>query len=314
MIPPMDFLFLLAGGFLLFFGGEGLVKGSVSMARAFNLSTLFIGAVVVGFGTSMPEMSVSVKAAYDGSPGIVLGNVVGSNIANILLVLGFAAAVAPVVMKDKGVMRDAFAVVAAGLALCLIALYFGVFNFYAGVGMFTALIAYIVFSMIQDRKQNCADTLEQLEEELAEEGSLSLSMAIIYVVVGVLLLVGGAWLFVEGATGIARTFGISEAIIGLSIVAIGTSLPELATSIAASMQKQGDVIVGNVLGSSLFNILAILGLTAMLRSVEADPHIVEIDGWVMLATSILLIPFLWTAFSIIVLFLYKPKLMISRDI
>lgn len=295
----MDFLYLILGGALLFVGGEGLLKGSVSVARQFNLSTLFIGAVVVGFGTSMPELSVSVKAAFDDAPGIVLGNVVGSNIANVLLVLGLSAALVPIVLKESGVMRDAFALVAASLALCGIAKFFGIFNLYAGLSMFGALCAYIIYSMVQDRKKpNAAETIAHVEEDIEGEPPLSLFKALVYIFVGIGLLVGGAWMFVEGAANIARSFGISEAVIGLSLVAIGTSLPELATSVVAALKRHGDVIVGNILGSGLFNILAILGLTAIIKPVAADPHIVAIDMWVMLATAVLLVPFLWTGKTI----------------
>lgn len=297
----MDFVYLIVGGALLFIGGEALVKGSVSLARQFNLSNFLIGAVVVGFGTSMPELSVSIKAALDNSSGIVIGNVVGSNTANILLVLGASALVAPIAMKDNDALRDAFVVLGASLILCGVSYFVGVFDLISGSIMFALLLVYIFGSYYLDKKKTQAErdeTFEHVDEDIEGDAKLNLPMAILYTIAGMVILVVGAWLFVDGAEAIARQIGVSEAVIGLSLVALGTSLPELATSLVAAMKKHGDVIVGNVVGSSVFNILAILAMTAMIKDVSVAQRIVDIDMWVMLGATVLIIPFLWTDRSV----------------
>lgn len=286
----IDVLMVIGGLALLFFGGEGLLKGSVSLARNFGLSNLLVSAVIVGFGTSMPEMTVSVGAALKGSPEISLGNVVGSNIANILLIVGTGALLSPILIKDKTVRRDVIAMLAASLALCGLALT-GAFNFTAGLIMLAGLTGYIVWSYQQDRRNS--EEIRHIEEDVEGEPRLSVPLAAIYTVAGLGLLIGGATMLVEGAISLARDFGISEAVIGLTIVAIGTSLPELATSVVASLRKHSDVIIGNILGSNIFNILSILGVTALIKPIPVAEQILNFDIWFMLGTSFLLAPFLW---------------------
>ena len=286
----MSYLFIALGLVLLFFGGEGILRGSVSLARKFGLSDFLIGAVVVGFGTSMPELSVSIKAALDGSTDIVLGNVVGSNIANVLLILGICAAICPILVADRSILRDALVVIGASLLLCLLALT-GVIGFASGALLFGVLLVYLVFSYHQDKKKSAtekAETTSHIEDDAGGETLLSLPMALVYTFAGLAFLAGGATLLVQGATDIARSFGISEAIIGLSLVAIGTSLPELATGVVAALRRHTDIIIGNVLGSNLFNILCILGLSAMLSPLPVSAHIGTYDIWIMLAVAVLL--------------------------
>lgn len=286
----MDFIFIIAGFVLLFLGGEGLLKGSVALARRYGLSDFMIGAVIVGFGTSMPELSVSLKAAWEGSSGIVLGNVVGSNIANVLLILGVCASICPILVNDASLFRDVMVVIGATALLCAFALT-GTIGFFFGLILFCILIAYLVYSYRQDRLKT-----QQQKEEIAgriladTEGPipLSLSMSLLYTFGGLVLLAGGATALVQGATSVARGFGISESVIGLTLVAIGTSLPELATGVVASMRKHTDIILGNILGSNLFNILAILGISAMVSPVAVDPAIAHVDIWIMLAVSVVL--------------------------
>lgn len=278
----MDFIFVAIGLVLLFFGGEGLVRGSVTISRRLGISAILIGVVVVGFGTSAPELLVSVKASLMEQPDIALGNVVGSNIANVLLILGFAAVLSPVVCKDKAIARDAFAVVIASLILFGLS-YSGLVSRGAGGLMLFLLVAYLFYSYKAERRDKAqivaAGGDGTAHEHEAEEfdDKLGLGASILLCLAGILMLVFGADLLVKGASNIARAIGISEAVIGLSLVAIGTSLPELATAIAASIKKNSDVVIGNVMGSNLFNILSILGITALIKPVPIGGQIAAFD-------------------------------------
>lgn len=292
----IDILMILGGLVLLFFGGEALIKGAVSLARNFGLSKLLVSAVVVGFGTSMPEMTVSVGAALKGASGIALGNVVGSNIANILLIVGIAAILCPILVLGQAVKRDTFVMLGASLALCGLALT-GTINFLAGLLMFSVLIGYIIWSYRQDK--NGADaTSQHIEEDIEGEQKLAPLKAGIFALGGLGLLIVGAYILVEGAVSIARGFGISEAVIGLTIVAVGTSLPELATSVVAACRKHGDIIIGNILGSNIFNILSILGVAGMISPIPVAAQIARYDVWVMLGVAILLSAYLLRGLTI----------------
>jgi cation:H+ antiporter len=292
----IDVLMILGGLVLLFFGGEGLIKGAVSLARNFGLSKLLVSAVIVGFGTSMPEMTVSVGAALKGASDIAIGNVVGSNIANILLIVGVAAILYPIFISGVAVKRDTFVMLGASLVLCGFAKV-GMIGFLAGLLMFTALISYIVWSYTQDKKGG-AETVQHIEEDIEGEPKLSLGKAWIFVFAGLGLLVGGAYFLVEGAVSIARDFGISEAVIGLTIVAVGTSLPELATAVVAAYRKHSDMIIGNILGSNIFNILSILGVTAMISPITVTTQIASYDVWFMLGVAVLLSTYLLRGLTI----------------
>lgn len=282
----MDILMILGGLVLLFFGGEGLIKGAVSLARNFGLSKLLVSAVVVGFGTSMPEMTVSVGAALKQASDIAIGNVVGSNIANILLIVGLATIFCPIFVTGNAVKRDAFIMLGASIILCGLAL-IGNISFIAGLLMFAALIAYIIWSYAQDKKTG-AQTAAHIKEDIEGEKQLSPLIASVYAIGGLALLIGGAYILVEGAVAIAREFGLSEAVIGLTIVAVGTSLPELATAVVAAYRKHSDVIIGNILGSNIFNILAILGVTAMISPISIGAQIANTDVWIMLGVALFL--------------------------
>lgn len=292
----LDVLMILAGLVLLFFGGEGLIKGAVSLARNFGLSKLLVSAVVIGFGTSMPEMTVSIGAALKGASDIAIGNVVGSNIANILLIVGLAAILCPIWIAGAAVKRDAFVMLGASLALCGLAMT-GMIGFMAGVTMFAALMGYIIWSYTQDKKTG-AETVQHIEEDIEGTPPLSQAKGWVFVLAGLGLLVAGAYILVEGAVSIARDFGISEAVIGLTIVAVGTSLPELATALVAAYRKHSDVIIGNVLGSNIFNILAILGITAMVSPIPVAAQIANYDVWIMLGVAVFLSVYLLRGLSI----------------
>lgn len=287
----MDIALLAGGLVLLFFGGEGLVRGSTSIAERSGFSKLVVGLVIVGFGTSAPELLVSVQAALDGAPDIAVGNVVGSNIANILLIVGIAAAMVPIANDDPAIRRDLL-VMLASAALVVLLFQFGTIGPVAGAAMFAALIVYLAVSYFAERRR-----LSRAPDEGAEavEPAMKPLIAAIAVVAGIVMLVFGARLMVDGATSLARDLGISEAVIGLTIVAIGTSLPELATAFIAARKREVDVILGNVVGSNIFNILCILGVTAMITPIGVADRFASVDGPLMLGLFLASVVVIYTA-------------------
>ncbi|KXJ55510.1 MAG: sodium:calcium antiporter [Thalassospira sp. Nap_22] len=274
----MEYLMLLGGLAGLFFGGESLVRGSVGIARKLSMSSLLIGLTVVGFGTSTPELLVSMDAALRGVPDIALGNVIGSNIANILLIVGVSAVVWPIAVSGRTLGRDT--AVMLGAAVVLVPFFvLGDLGRVAGGLMFAALIGYLVFAYRQSRSEPASST------DLPEPVS-NVWLSIVWVFAGLGMLMVGAHYLVEGAVTIARTFGVSEAFIGLTIVAVGTSLPELATSLIAALKKQSEIAIGNIIGSNIFNILGILGLTAVVSPIPVADRFLMFDLPVMIAVSI----------------------------
>ena len=270
---------LVLGLALLFGGGEALVRGGVSLALRFGLSPLIVGLTVVAFGTSLPELLVSVQAALSGSPDIAVGNVVGSNIANILLILGATAVIAPITMAFKTVSRDLMIMIAAAVAMLALG-WVGLIERWMGMAMLASLIIYLIFAC---RNTPCEDDPSDtsMSKLLWWQETLAILGGLVALMVGANLLVGSA-------TDIARTFGVSEAVIGLTIVAVGTSLPELAASLVAAIRRQSDIAIGNVVGSNIFNILAILGITAMIEPITVSPEMARMDIPVMIGISILL--------------------------
>ena len=287
----MDYLLILVGLVGLFFGGEFLVRGAVAIAERLGISKLVIGLTIVGFGTSMPELLVSMRAALEGSSDIALGNVVGSNTANILLILGLSALVYPIANWDRNVRRD-IVVALAVAALTLFLVQFSLIGRFAGLVMMAALAAYLYYVFNTER---LAVSAINDETDPHRQSRLSPQMAAAAVIAGLVLLFFGADWLVQGATNIARNLGIPEAVIGLTIVAVGTSLPELATSVTAALRKQSDVALGNVVGSNIFNILGILGLTAFVHPVGVGATFASFDVPVMLAATALLVALLFMA-------------------
>ncbi len=277
-----DLGFLLGGLVFLFFGGECLVRGSVAIAERFGISKLAVGLVVVGFGTSAPELLVSIQAVLSGSPDIAVGNVVGSNIANILLVLGVAALIAPIFNGDSRIRRDVTVMAAASAALVGI-LMLGDISRLIGAVMLGALVLYLVITYRVERNRKVSASTHEVAD--VKDPPISLPLAIGASVLGPLLLVFGARLMVDGATDIAKSFGVSEAVIGLTVVAVGTSLPELATAIVAAFRRHADVVIANVVGSNIFNILAILGITAMISPIPVAERFATTDGPIMLGVA-----------------------------
>ncbi|OYU17201.1 MAG: sodium:calcium antiporter [Rhodobacteraceae bacterium PARR1] len=262
----MTYLLFVLGLVGLFFGGEFLVRGASAIARSFRLSPMVIGLTIVGFGTSAPEMLVSVQAALAGSPAIAIGNIVGSNIANILLILGISAVIAPLIIPVRKLWRDlGFMLLAT--AVIWVMLLDGNVSRLDGVLLIVGLVVFLATAFLTGKVEPEEDT----------SGDMPQWQAWAYTLGGLVVLVIGARLLVDGATEIARGFGVSEAVIGLTIVAVGTSLPELATSVVAAIRKQTEIAVGNIVGSNIFNIFGILGTTALIAPIPSEARFAMVD-------------------------------------
>lgn len=276
------FLLLFAGLVLLFTGGELLVRGSSSLAISVGLSPLVIGLTVVAFGTSSPELVVSIQAALKGNSAISVGNVVGSNIANIGLILGISAIIRPVKVQSDAVMREIpFMVIVSAIFSAFV--FWGNITFLAGFFFVALLILYIIFS-IYNSKKNPADQIGEVVK-----AKYPTFVSVIFVLLGLGGLAFGSDLFIDGAVRLAKALGVSELLIGLTVVAVGTSLPELVTSIVASVKKESDILVGNVVGSNIFNILAIIGITAIIVTIRLH-QLNIIDVLVMIYFSVIILP------------------------
>lgn len=290
----MNILFLLLGIALLSFGGEVLIRGSLAAAKRLGVSPLLSGLVIVGFGTSAPELVVSVNAAIDGQPDIAIGNVVGSNIGNILLILGICAVITPLAVKPLALRRDAITVVAASVLFLILVGGSALERADAAI-LLLALLAYLVWAYRSERYHNAPSAeLHQAEAEELSIAPKSVLWTVASVVLGLILLVGGSQILLKGAIGIAEQLNVPEALIGLTLVAVGTSLPELSISVIAAIRRHADVAVGNILGSNIFNLLGILGVSALLQPLPVHERILHFDQWVMFVTSVLLLLFLYT--------------------
>ncbi|WP_430814473.1 calcium/sodium antiporter [Carboxylicivirga sp. RSCT41] len=277
-MPPI--LFLLAGFVLLFFSGDWLVKSSVQLARHFKVSTLVIGITVVAFGTSAPELLVSLRAVFDGAADISVGNVVGSNIANIALVLGLVSIVYPVKVKKKAVWLDWLVMMVATVGLIWASENL-ILSTVEGIIFLVLLGIYIVWAVYSSRKQS-------KNEEKIEAPSMALwKTLLLFLLAAAGLYFGADWLVI-GAKDIAINLGVSERVIGISVVALGTSVPELATSLVAAIKKESDISIGNIIGSNIFNIWAVLGVTSVIKPVSVNASMVNTDYWWMFAIAILL--------------------------
>jgi cation:H+ antiporter len=269
---------LLAGGLaLLYFGAEWLVKGAAGLARSFGVPAMIVGLTVVGYGTSAPEMTVSVVAAIRGSSEIALGNVVGSNIANIGLILGITAVVAPP-RTDGTLIRREIPLMLATAGVLPLLLWDSTLSRVEGALLVTAAVAFTVW-LVRDVRVAAVvpRTMEQAAQSAGAPTRQGRPALVAYAVVGLVMLIAGGELFVRGAVAMARQLGISDHVIGLTVVAVGTSLPELATSVIAARRGHSDIAVGNVVGSNLYNILFVLGATAIVRPITANLHAVRFD-------------------------------------
>lgn len=289
---------LFVAGLLLLVGGaEWLVRGASRLAATCGVSPLVIGLTVVAFGTSAPELAVSVKSALSGSPDIAVGNVVGSNIFNVLFILGLAALITPLVVAQQLIRLDVPLLIGASILMYLLALD-GRVGRLDGLLLFSGVVAYTVLSIVRSRRESAAVQAEYIQEfgaaQPLSKGGILLDLALIAVGL-VLLVLGSRWL-VDGAVAIARFFGLSELIIGLTIVAVGTSLPEVAATVIASLKGERDIAVGNVIGSNLFNILAVLGVTALVApgGVAVSNSALHLDIPVMIVVAVACLPIFFT--------------------
>jgi len=299
-----DYISLAGGLVVLIIAGDVLVRGSVGVAQRLGIPNLVIGLTIVAFGTSAPELVISLKAALEGAGGIAIGNVVGSNIANVLLVLGMPALIAATPCGEAGATRNALFMVAVTLvfiALC----YFTPIDLTAGIILLLLLGLFLGASTIVAQKHRKAQkaiaasaagaavanaALEDEEDGLDEVEDVpdSIWIALIYIGLGLVGLPLGAHFTITGATTIATAWGVSEAVIGLTVIALGTSLPELATTVMAAIRQHGAVAIGNVIGSNIFNLLAIIGITAVVVPIDVPVEVLKLDIWVMLACAVLL--------------------------
>ncbi len=289
----MMVVFLIAGVVLLYFGAEFLVKGSVNLAMRCGVSALVAGLTIVAFGTSAPELVVSVKAGFNGLGDIAVGNVVGSNIFNIAIILGISALVRPLKVNLNVLRVDTPVMLAASVFLMVVLQDLHISRA-EGIFLFAGIIAYTAFTIIT--AQRAGETKVDFPvEQLIPEKKISTGLDIIFVIGGLGLLILGSRFFVDGAVDLARVIGVSEAVIGLTIVAAGTSLPELATSVIAAMKKEEDIAIGNIIGSNIFNILAILGTSSIIAPLNSA-GVDQINLYFMLGTAVLLMPFMRTGF------------------
>lgn len=295
----MTYGLLALGLVLLVAGGDTLVRGATTAARSLGVSPLLIGLTLVGMGTSAPELVTSLTAVLAGSPGIAMGNVVGSNTANILLILGLAALISPIVVDRDAFRRDGWVLVGS-TALCVLAVIAGTIDYRWGMAMLAGLAAYLVWAWRGERQHRDREArkYEHLTEDAPDApGGLWVGLGL--AVVGIGLTVGGARLLVDNAVIVAREVGVSDTIIGLTVVAVGTSLPELVTSAVAAFRKHSDVALGNVIGSNIYNILGILGVTALVAPIRVPPEIIRLDIWVMVAATALVVLFVRTGMRIV---------------
>jgi cation:H+ antiporter len=289
----MAYLQVIAGFVLLLGSAEVLLRGSVAIARRFNLSTLIIGMTIVAFGTSLPELVVSLDAAFAGAPDIAVGNIVGSNIANLLLIIGISGLVFPIAARDRPLLRDGFTLLAVSLLFAAL-LWHGVIGRGVGAALLIALLIFLVWSYWQETHGDTSLAAETLAQEAAEVEGLPGRSWVVWgaVIAGLAGIMLGADLLVEGSVAVARAAGVSEAVIGLSLVAVGTSLPELAASLVAAVRGHSDIAVGNVVGSNLFNMLCVGGSVAVAAPLTVAGQIQGFDVWIMLAATLAFIPFL----------------------
>ena len=277
MVNSLFYIFL--GSTLLYFGAEWIVKGGISIAKRFGISTLVIGLTVVAFGTSLPELVVSVIAAIEDSSTLAIGNVVGSNIANIGLALALSSLIFPITIKYSPIKRDLWIYLCACVIL-FIFVFDGRLSFFEGLFLFIGLIFYILICIYSPTN-----------DEYSNQSHIdhSLVNSILYILGGTIALALGANLFVDGAIFLARYLGISEIVIGMSVVALGTSLPELATSAVAAFKKESAISVGNIVGSNIFNILSVLGITSIVTPLDSPQEILYFELPVMFLFGISII-------------------------
>lgn len=285
------YLFAALGLVILLLAGDALVRGAVNLSLRLGVPALIVSLTIVAFGTSAPELLISVSAVLDGSPGIALGNVVGSNSANVLLVLGVPALLAGLT-TSKTDIRKSYMIMLGATLLFILGCYWGPIGRVHGL-VFLSVLGLILWNQAREalasREAFSDDDLE------GADPNMPWKLVVFFLVVGMIGLPLGSELLVRNGMVIARDFGVSEAVIGLTLIAIGTSLPELATTVMAAYRNQADVAVGNVIGSNIFNLLAIIGITSLIGEIPVHPNFLRFDLWVMLAAAFFLIPFVFSS-------------------
>ncbi len=282
---------------ILLLAGDSLVRGAVNLSLRLGVPALIVSLTIVAFGTSAPELLISIRAVLDNAPGIALGNVVGSNTANILLVLGIPAILARMHTSECDSRKTYLFMLASSILFIALAM-LGDFTLWTGL-LLLAVLALVLWDQMRDalshrRNEKKEQAAEELLEALEDaDPNMPFWRIGIYTGLGLIGLPLGANLLVENATLIARTYGVSDTVIGLTLVALGTSLPELATTVMAALRRQADVALGNVIGSNMFNLLAIIGLATLFGPIPVDPEFLRFDLWVMLGASLLLVPFVF---------------------
>ncbi len=283
-------LLLALGIVILIVSGDFLVRGAAALARKWGIPALIVGLTIVAFGTSAPELVVAVQAVLKNASELAIGNVVGSNIANVLLVLGLPAILIAIPTDIAGAQRNALVAVFATVLLIIFMFMPGPLVFWQGAVLFSGIVLYLIWMFTLAKKGADDPTLAELTELDDMEGMPDSMVRIaLYIILGIIGLTFGGDMIVDNATELAQTLGISEAVIGLSIVAIGTSLPELATVILAAYRGHPDVAIGNVLGSNVFNIFAVTGAAAMAGNISVPDRFLVFDVWVMLASIVALL-------------------------
>ena len=289
----VNVLLVSAGLAMLYFGAEWLVQGSINISNRLKISQLVIGLTVVAFGTSTPELAVSVSSAMQGVSDVALGNVVGSNIANIGVILGISAVIAPIAVSKSTIRKEIPIMI--GAALLLLAIIFdGKIDILDGVILVAGIVGFVIFSYKSSKKDT---TLEEVESSKVLVQSKAMSKSLVLVAIGLALLTAGSFLTVDNAVVIAKSLGISELVIGLTLVAIGTSLPELITSVVAARKGHSDLSIGNVVGSNIFNIFAIVGIASIIAGITVNDKIM-VDVIIMIVFSVVLIPIMRSGFVI----------------
>jgi cation:H+ antiporter len=292
----MPWLLSGLGLLILLLAGDSLVKGAVNLSLRIGVPALIVSLTIVAFGTSAPELLISVQAVIDEAPGLALGNVVGSNTANILLVLGIPALLATMHTSECNTRKTYIFMILASVLFIALA-FRGVFDWFAGFVLLGAL-ALVLGDAFRDAHQHRNSyKAEEVEPEGADP-NLPMWRILIFLVLGLVGLPLGADLLVDNATIIAKQYGVSDVVIGLTLVAVGTSLPELATTVMAALRRQADVALGNVIGSNMFNLLAIIGVTSLIGQIPVGPEFLQSDLWVMLGASVLLAPFVFMGWNI----------------
>lgn len=287
----MEWILVIAGLVILVFAGDSLVKGAVNLSLRLGVPALVVSLTIVAFGTSAPELLISVQSILDGLPGLALGNVVGSNTANVLLVLGVPAILATMHTAHFNV-RGIYLQMLAATTLFIILCFMGTLTWISGLILLAGLAAMLTHAVVTARRSSVEPELEGVDP------SMSGIKIILFLVLGLLGLPIGAHLLIDGATVIAQNFGLSDSVIGLTLVAVGTSLPELATTVMAALRRQADVALGNVIGSNLFNLLGIIGIATLVGPIPVDAQFLNFDLWVMAGAALLMIPFVFLQFNI----------------